>query len=84
MLIFLICLILVALFWRLLLPWALGLAGIAAILTVVLCIWLHADAHDPQKLARYAQDEAKLAADEQMDWLKSDHRSEWEKNMGYK
>jgi hypothetical protein len=57
-LIFLICLILIALFWRLLLPWVIGLAGLAAIGGLALWIVIYAAAHDPQRMAAAARDEA--------------------------
>jgi peptidoglycan/LPS O-acetylase OafA/YrhL len=86
MLYLLICLILVAAFWKLLRPWFIGLAGLVAIGGVILCIWLYVDAHDPKRLAAYAQSTAELAAEykRQEDWRNSDHRTEWERNMGYK
>jgi hypothetical protein len=67
-LIFLICLILWAVFWRLLLPWVIGLVGLAAIggvaLWIVMSVNQYANTHDPEKIARIAQDEAKANARE--------------------
>jgi hypothetical protein len=61
-LIFLICLILWAVFWRLLLPWVILLTGLAAIGGLALWIFIYVNAHDPNRIAESARFDAEQAA----------------------